>query len=81
MKGGVHMDMTGYLGKKVDLTCKDGRKISGHVFDVLSAEESDVGEDCVDIVPLDRMNIVEIAIGDITKVKEDTFFRQYDFRK
>ena len=32
------MEMIGYLGKKVDLTCKDGKQFSGYIFDVLDAE-------------------------------------------
>ena len=34
------MEMIGYLGKKVDLTCKDGKQFSGYIFDVLDAEDS-----------------------------------------
>ena len=28
------MDMIGFLGKKVDLVCNDGKQFSGYVFDV-----------------------------------------------
>ena len=59
------MKMIGYLGKKVDLTCKDGKQFSGYIFDVLDAEDSD----CVDIDPIDSDCIIEIPVDDMT-IKE-----------
>ena len=75
------MDMIGYLGKKVDLTCKDGKQFSGYIFDVLDAEDSDIGKDCVDIDPIDSDCIIEIPVDDIAAVSVDTRFREFDFRK
>lgn len=75
------MEMIGYLGKKVDLTCKDGKQFSGYIFDVLDAEDSDIGKDCVDIDPIDSLCIIEIPVDDIAAVSVDTRFREFDFRK
>lgn len=75
------MEMIGYLGKKVDLTCKDGKQFSGYIFDVLDAEDSDIGKDCVDIDPIDSDCIIEIPVDDIAAVSVDTRFREFDFRK
>lgn len=75
------MEMIGYLGKKVDLTCKDGKQFSGYVFDVLDAEDSDIGKDCVDIDPIDSLCIIEIPVEDIASVSVDSRYREFDFRK
>ena len=75
------MDMTGFLGKKVDLICRDGEKISGYVFDVLDSEDSGIGVDAVDIAPLDTMHTVSIPLTDIADVKIDSAYRDIDFRK
>ena len=75
------MEMTGFLGKKVDLTCKDGKKFSGHVFDILDAEDSDIGADCIDIALLDSLSIVEIAKKDIFEIKADESYREFNFRE
>lgn len=72
--------MIGYLGKKVDLICKDGQKFSGHVFDVLDAEDSEIGSDCIEIAPLDREAIIVIASDDISKIEVDDDYRSFDFR-
>ena len=74
------MEMTGYLGKKVDIECVDGQKYSGYVFEVHDAEESDIGQECVDIALLDAEAVLEIAIDDIAKVEEDSRFRVFDFQ-
>lgn len=74
------MEMTGFLGKKVDIVCKDGKTFSGYVFDVLNAEDSDIGKDCIDIAPLDQMHLVEIAINDIADIKKDISYIELDFR-
>ena len=72
--------MTGYLGKKVDLTCADGKKYSGYIFDVLDAEESGIGKECVDLSPLDVMHLIAIPIDDIAQITVDDRFREFDFR-
>ena len=74
------MDMTGYLGKKVDLVCKDGEIYSGYVFDILDAEESGIGCDAIDLPPLDVMKIVTIPVADIDKMQVDDKFKEFDFR-
>lgn len=73
------MDMTAYLGKKVDVITNDGCT-TGYVYDVLDSEESDIGKDCVDIALLDREAIVEIAIDDIIKVDVDESYPLYNFQ-
>ena len=75
------MSMIGYLGKKVDLICKDGEKISGYVFDVLDAEDSDIGCDCIEIAPLDREVIIVFACDDISKIEVDDNYKSFDFRR
>lgn len=79
IKGGKRMDITGYLGKKVDLTCKDGKRFSGYVYDILDAEDSDIHEDCIDISLLETEAIVEIAISDIRSFTVDENYRVIDF--
>lgn len=74
------MDMTGYLGKKVDLICKDGKEFSGYVYDLLEAEESDLGKDSVEIAPLDVMHTVLLELDDVEKVVVDTRYKEFDFR-
>ena len=74
------MTMIGYLGKKVDLICKDGKKFSGHVFDVLDAEDSEIEVDCIEIAPLDREAIIVIACDDISTVEVDDDYKTFDFR-
>lgn len=74
------MDMTGYLGKKVDIFCEDGKKYSGYVFDVLDADDSDSGVDCIELDPLEKECLIEIPSDEIIKVKIDTAFKEFDFR-
>ncbi len=74
------MDMTGYLGKKVDLVCKDGREISGYVYDILDAEDSDIGVDSIEISPLESIAIIELALNDIKSVTVDKKYKTIDFR-
>lgn len=74
------MDMTGYLGKKVDLTCKDGERYSGYVFDVLDEEDSDIGCKSIELSPLDVMHVIAIPVDDIESVVEDDRYRTFDFR-
>ena len=33
-KGEIIMDMTGYLGKKIDMICVNGKKYSGYICDI-----------------------------------------------
>ena len=73
------MDLIGYLGKKVDLTCKDGKRFSGHVFDVLEGEDSDLGVDSIEIAPLDVQTIVVIPVADVIDITVDNRYRSFDF--
>ena len=70
------MDMTGYFGKKVDVKCGD-QIFSGYIFDAYTAENSDIGKDCVDINLIDRMAIVEIAIEDIDEISIDPNYKEF----
>ena len=72
--------MLDYLGKKVDLICKDGKKFSGHVFDVLGAEDSEIGSDCIEIALLDREAIIVISCDDISRIEVDEDYKSFDFR-
>ena len=74
------MDMTGYLGKKIDLTCADGEKYTGYVFDLLDAEESGIGKECIDLSPLEVMHLIAIPTEDIAEVVVDDRYREFDFR-
>ena len=73
------MDMLGFLGKKVDLVCNDGKQFSGYVFDVSDAEDSDIGCDSVDIALLDREAVVVLPVEDITQVTVDDSYEEIDF--
>jgi hypothetical protein len=75
------MDMIGYLGKKVDLSCKDGEKFSGYVFDILDEDDSESGCKSIELSPIDAMHLVEIAIEDIEEIKVDLRFKEFDFRR
>ena len=72
------MDMTTYLGKKVDVVCNDGKCFSGYIFDIFDAEDSDIGEDCIEVSLLDREAIVVLAIDDIATITVDDNFITYD---
>ncbi|MBR3354582.1 MAG: hypothetical protein IKG47_04400 [Oscillospiraceae bacterium] len=72
--------MTDYLGRKVNLVCKDGKKFSGYVFDVVNAEDSDIGSDCIEIAPIDREVIIVIAVEDILEIQIDKNYKFFDFR-
>ena len=41
------MDITGCIGKKVDIICHDGEAYAGFVFEHSLPEDSDIGEDSV----------------------------------
>ena len=73
------MDMTGYLGKKVEIVCKDGDEYSGYVYDIIDEEESDSGCECIELSPLDKIVIVEIETKDIVKVSVDKRYKEIDF--
>ena len=74
------MDMTGYLGKKVDIICKDGKRFSGYVSDVSDAENSEIGCDSIEISPLEEEHMIEIAVDDIEDISIDDRYIEYDFR-
>ena len=74
------MHMTDYFGRKVNLVCKDGKKFSGYVFDVVNAEDSDIGSDCIEIAPIDREVIIVIAVEDILEIQIDKNYKFFDFR-
>ncbi|MBR0374749.1 MAG: hypothetical protein IJH91_09520 [Mogibacterium sp.] len=74
------MEMIGYLGRKVDVVLKDKQHFSGYVFDCLEAEDSDIGEDCIDLAPLDSECIIAIPIKDILTIVPDDRYRTFDFR-
>ena len=71
--------MTGYLGKKIDLTCSDGKKFSGYVFDIIDAEDSEIAKDCIAIDPLDKLVAIEIPVDDIIGVIIDDRYQTIDF--
>ena len=73
------MHMIDYLGKKVELICKDGKKFSGYVFDVVDAEDSDIGSDCIEIAPMDREVIIVISVDDILEIQIDKNYKFFDF--
>ncbi len=75
------MDMLRYLGKKVDLVCTDGEKFAGYVFDVLSAEDSEIEADSVELAPLDREVVIVIPVDEIESVRVDSEYVEFDFRK
>lgn len=75
------MDMTGFLGKKVDIICVDGQKLSGYVFDVLDSEDSDIGSDCIDLAQIDEECVIEVPIDEISDVSVDTRYKEFDFKK
>lgn len=74
------MDMIGYLGKKVDIICKDGKKYAGHVFELYDAEDSDIGCDSIEIAPIDEMHLIELPIDDIESIEVDSKYKEFDFR-
>lgn len=70
------MELTGYLGKKVDVKCGD-KLFSGFLFDIIEAEDSGIGEDCIELSLIDQMAAVEIALKDITEIKADDKYIDY----
>lgn len=74
------MITTGYLGKKVNIICKDGAHFSGYVSDISDAEDSDIGCESIEISPVEEMHMIEIAVEDIANIMIDANYREYDFR-
>ena len=75
------MEMIGFLGKKVDLELTDGKKYSGYIVDVTEAEDSDIGEDSIDLDPLDKLCAIVLPVSEIKSVKVDSEYKEFDFRK
>lgn len=73
------MDMTGFLGKKIDLELVDGKKYSGYVVNVSEADDSEIGEDSIDLDPLDRLCAIILPVREIKSVVVDTKYREFDF--
>lgn len=72
--------MIGYLGKKVDITCRDEKKLSGYIFEVYDEEDSDIGCASIDFSPIDADYLIALPIADIVDVKVDTRYKEFDFR-
>ena len=70
------MDMTGYLGKKVDIKCNSAT-FSGYIFDILEADDSSIGEDSIELSLIDKEAVVEIAISDIIDITVDPRFKEF----
>ena len=75
------MDMIGYLGKKVDMEMIDGKKYSGYIVDVTDADDSDIGEDSIDLDPIDRLCAIVLPTREIKSVLVDERYREFDFRR
>ncbi len=74
------MELIKYLGKSVYLYCKDGGSYHGYVFDVLDEEESVIGEDSIDLAPLDREYLISIPVKDIERITVDERYIEQNFR-
>ena len=70
-----------YLGKKVDIVCKDGKCFSGYVSDYSDADNSDIGSESIEISLTDEMLMYELAIDDISEIKVDERYIYIDFWK
>ncbi len=73
------MELIKYLGKCVYLYCTDGTSYHGYVFDLLDAEDSGIGEECLDIAPLDRDYLIAIPIREIEIITVDDRYIDFDF--
>lgn len=71
--------MIEYLGKKVDLTCVDGKKFEAYVYDILNGEDSDIGSDAVELAPIDALYSVVIALDEVADIQIDDRFITIDF--
>lgn len=75
------MEMIGYLGKKVDINCIDGKSYSGYITEVYDQEDSSIGCDSVEISPIDKVYAIEIPAAEIIDVKIDQRYKVFDFRR
>ena len=73
------MDMIGYIGKKVDIVLDDGKEFSGYVTDIYHADNSGIGEDSIDISPLEEDVLYELPISGIKTIIVDVKFKTIDF--
>ena len=65
------MDITGCIGKKVDIICHDDEAYVGFVFEHSLPEDSDIGEDSITLAPLGKDFQLEIATKDIASIRID----------
>lgn len=72
------MDITGCIGKKVDIICHDGEAYAGFVFEHSLPEDSDIGEDSITLAPLGKDFQLEIATKDIASIRLDQKFISFD---
>ena len=75
------MELIKYLGKCVWLYCKDGVSYHGYVFDLSDAEESGIGEESLDLSPIDRGYLIAIPVRDIESITVDDRYIDFDFRR
>lgn len=73
------MDMTGVIGKKVDIELIDGKKFSGYVMEVTDAEDSDIGEESIDLSPIGEVFAYTLPTREIKSVIVDTRYKELDF--
>lgn len=72
------MDITGCIGKKVDIVCHDGEAYAGYVFGHSLAEDSDIGEESITLAPIGKDFQLEIATKDIASIRHDPKFRTFE---
>ena len=72
------MDITGCIGKKVDIVCHDGEAYAGYVFEHSLPEDSDIEEDSITLAPLGKDFQLEIATKDIASIKLAPKFRAFE---
>ncbi len=65
------MDITGYIGKKVDVTCTNGKVYSGYVTCVSDAEDSDIGVDSFELGLVDQPLNVEVPVAHVREISLD----------
>ena len=75
------MDLIEYLGKCVYLYCTDGESYHGYVFDLSDAEDSGIGEESLDLSPLDKDYLITIPVKDIERITVDDRYIEFDFRR
>lgn len=63
-------DLTGYIGKKVDIR-SENKVFSGYFFEIIEAEDSGIGKDCIDLCLLDGSYVVEIGLDEIDEITID----------